>query len=75
VIYSHGNSTDIGRMFEIFIDLALNLKINFIGYDYSGFGKSNGSPTDINIIDDLKLVYEYVRYQLKYDWNKIILFG
>jgi abhydrolase domain-containing protein 17 len=75
VIYSHGNSTDIGRIFEIFIDLAINLKINYIVYDYSGFRKSNGSTTDINIIDDLKLVYEYVRYQLKYNLNKIIFLG
>ena len=27
IIFSHGNSTDIGRMFETYMDLAYNLKV------------------------------------------------
>lgn len=28
IIFSHGNSTDIGRMIESLLDLAYNLKVN-----------------------------------------------
>jgi abhydrolase domain-containing protein 17 len=38
VIFSHGNSTDIGYMIDSYLDLAYNCKINVLAYDYSGYG-------------------------------------
>jgi len=41
MIYSHGNATDVGAMFLVYTMLSLSLKINIVGYDYSGYGVSN----------------------------------
>ena len=40
LIYSHGNATDCGAMFIMYAMLALTLKINVVGYDYTGYGSS-----------------------------------
>ncbi|GFZ18931.1 alpha/beta-Hydrolases superfamily protein [Actinidia rufa] len=42
LLYSHGNAADLGQMFEIFVELSLRLRINLMGYDYSGYGQSTG---------------------------------
>ena len=53
ILYSHGNSGDIGRIIDNYIDLALNLGVNVFGYDYSGYGLSTGKPSDSNLILDI----------------------
>ena len=47
IIYSHGNATDCGAMFIMYAMLALTLKVNVVGYDYTGYGSSydSGVPT------------------------------
>lgn len=75
IIYSHGNSTDLGWMLESYLDLSYNCKINVLAYDYSGYGISEGETTDLNIIDDILAMYYFARNKLNYDWNKIILYG
>lgn len=40
LIYSHGNATDLGLMIPMYIFLCINLKINIVGYDYTGYGIS-----------------------------------
>lgn len=32
VLYSHGNAADIGQMYELFLELSLNLRVNLFGY-------------------------------------------
>lgn len=32
---SHRNTTDLGQMYELFIELSIHLCINLVGYDYS----------------------------------------
>jgi hypothetical protein len=38
MIHSHANCPDLGVMLDSYLDLAHNLGINIIGYDYTGFG-------------------------------------
>ncbi|KVI02486.1 hypothetical protein Ccrd_019260 [Cynara cardunculus var. scolymus] len=42
VLYSHGNAADLGQMYELFIELSIRLRVNLMGYDYSGYGQSSG---------------------------------
>lgn len=32
VLYSHGNAADLGQMYELFIQLAIHLRVNIMGY-------------------------------------------
>lgn len=60
MIHSHGNSADLGIMLDTYLDLAYNLNINVIGYDYTGYGQSTGKPSDLDCISDLEGIYEFV---------------
>ncbi|XP_020571474.1 protein ABHD17C-like isoform X2 [Phalaenopsis equestris] len=42
LLYSHGNAADLGQMFSLFVELSARLRINLMGYDYSGYGQSSG---------------------------------
>ncbi|KAI0492685.1 hypothetical protein KFK09_026961 [Dendrobium nobile] len=32
LLYSHGNATDLGQMYELFIELSIHLRLNLMGY-------------------------------------------
>lgn len=37
LLYSHGNATDLGQMYDLFINLTIHLRVNLIGYLYLSF--------------------------------------
>lgn len=46
LLYSHGNAVDLGLLRDVLIDLAINLRVNVVAYDYTGYGTSShvGKP-------------------------------
>ena len=46
-------------MLDNYLDLAFNLGVNVIGYDYTGYGQSTGEPSDLNAIADIEAVYTF----------------
>eukprot|EP01017_Pseudomicrothorax_dubius_P051564 TRINITY_DN9954_c0_g1_i1.p1 TRINITY_DN9954_c0_g1~~TRINITY_DN9954_c0_g1_i1.p1 ORF type:complete len:112 (-),score=12.17 TRINITY_DN9954_c0_g1_i1:361-696(-) len=62
-------------MRDFLLDLALNLKINIFAYEYSGYGQSEGSPSDFNCILDIKAAYDYLVNKLNFKWQNIYLYG
>jgi len=59
VIVSHGNATDCGAMWERYMEICFRLKINVLGWDYSGYGMSTGTPTEANTYKDIEAVYDF----------------
>ncbi|URE41541.1 Autophagy protein 16 (ATG16), partial [Musa troglodytarum] len=51
VLYSHGNAADLGQMYELFLELSIHLRVNLLGYDYSGYGQSSGKGTSDEVVD------------------------
>ena len=43
LLFSHGNGTDIGQMFDFFVHLATTLKVSIFAYEYTGYGASSGA--------------------------------
>ena len=61
---------------DTYLDLAHNLCVDVIAYDYSGYGLSTGPrATDMDVIENMLSVYSFTIDQLKYAWNEIILYG
>ncbi|XVF31631.1 hypothetical protein REPUB_Repub17cG0008000 [Reevesia pubescens] len=75
VLYSHGNAADLGQMFDLFSELSLHLRVNLLGYDYSGYGQSTGKPTEQNTYADIEAVFRCLgeRYGVKEE--DVILYG
>jgi fermentation-respiration switch protein FrsA (DUF1100 family) len=74
LLYSHGNAADLGQMHELFVELSVHLKINILGYDYSGYGASTGKPSEQNTYADIEAAYNALaKYNIR-DEN-IVLYG
>ncbi|GMH04315.1 hypothetical protein Nepgr_006154 [Nepenthes gracilis] len=75
LLYSHGNAADLGQMFEIFVELSKRLRVNLMGYDYSGYGRSTGKPTESNTYADIDAVYACLKEHYGVKDEELILYG
>ncbi|KDP32994.1 hypothetical protein JCGZ_13025 [Jatropha curcas] len=75
LLYSHGNAADLGQMFELFVELSKRLRINLMGYDYSGYGQSSGKPTECNTYADIDAAYNCLKEQYGVKDEQLILYG
>ncbi|KAJ1687446.1 hypothetical protein LUZ63_018836 [Rhynchospora breviuscula] len=75
VLYSHGNAADVGQMFGLFVELSRRLRVNLIGYDYSGYGRSTGKPSEYNTYADIEAVYKCLKEKYGASDQDIILYG
>nr|KJB10461.1 hypothetical protein B456_001G202500 [Gossypium raimondii] len=75
LLYSHGNAADLGQMFELFVELCNRLRVNIMGYDYSGYGQSTGKPTECNTYADIDAAYTCLKERYGVKDEDLILYG
>jgi fermentation-respiration switch protein FrsA (DUF1100 family) len=74
LIFAHGNAGNISdRLFKIkfFYDLGLNVFI----FDYRGYGKSEGKPSESGVYLDAQAAYDYLGSRGDLQMENIILYG
>jgi uncharacterized protein len=74
LVFSHGNAGNIGHRLDklkIFHDLGVNVLI----YDYRGFGRSEGSPSEAGVYADVQAAYDYVLTGKQVAPAQIIAYG
>jgi pimeloyl-ACP methyl ester carboxylesterase len=74
VLYCHGNAGSIGDRIEIFANLR-RLRVNVFAFDYRGFGKSDGKPSEQGLFADARAAVDYVTGELGVDPTQLLLFG
>lgn len=75
LLYSHGNAADLGQLYDLFVQLKVNLKVNLMGYDYSGYGGSTGKPSESNTYSDIEAVYRCLETEYGVSQEDLILYG
>ncbi|XP_022844756.1 protein ABHD17C-like [Olea europaea var. sylvestris] len=75
LLYSHGNAADLGQMYDLFSELSIHLRVNMMGYDYSGYGQSTGKPSEQNTYADIEAVYKCLQDTYGVKEEDIILYG
>ncbi|XP_075515328.1 uncharacterized protein LOC142549910 isoform X2 [Primulina tabacum] len=75
LLYSHGNAADLGQMYDLFSELSIHLRVNLMGYDYSGYGQSTGKPSEQNTYADIEAAYECLQEIYGVKEEDIILYG
>ncbi|KAG0538993.1 hypothetical protein BDA96_03G284300 [Sorghum bicolor] len=75
MLYSHGNAADLGQMYGLFVELSRRLRVNLFGYDYSGYGRSTGKPTECNTYADIEAAYNCLKEKYGVADEDIILYG
>lgn len=74
ILFCHGNAGNISHRLDsirIFHQLDLNVFI----FDYRGYGKSTGSPSEEGTYRDAAAAYNYLREYREISPEKIIIFG
>jgi len=72
VIFAHGNGGNISHRLEK-IAILHELTVNIFIFDYRGYGKSKGSPTEQGLYQDIKAAYDYIKDN--YPKSKIVIYG
>jgi len=75
VIFSHGNGCDISGMDSYYKFLNQQFNVGVIGYDYQGYGLSQGKPTEKTCYEDLESVINMCINEMHIDKKDIILIG
>ncbi|XP_057791706.1 uncharacterized protein LOC131008710 [Salvia miltiorrhiza] len=75
LLYSHGNATDLGQMYELFIELSIHLRLNLLGYDYSGYGQSSGKASEHNTYADIEAAFKCLEENYGTKQEDVILYG
>ncbi|KAG2436711.1 hypothetical protein HXX76_006236 [Chlamydomonas incerta] len=75
LLYSHGNAVDLGHMLPVYRELSRLLKVNVMGYDYSGYGCSTGTPTVNNTLADITAVLGCLQSAYGIPAGRVVLYG
>jgi fermentation-respiration switch protein FrsA (DUF1100 family) len=75
VLFSHGNSTDIGIMFHHLRDLCAKLRCDVFAYEYSGYGESSGVPSEADLYSDVEAAYHYLTHDCSIPDEQIVCYG
>ncbi len=74
VLFSHGNAGNIAGRLET-ADLLRDLGLDVVLYDYGGYGKSTGRPSEARCYDDARAVWKYLTDTRGIAPSEIILSG
>mmetsp|Transcript_34942 Transcript_34942/g.75303 ORF Transcript_34942/g.75303 Transcript_34942/m.75303 type:complete len:338 (+) Transcript_34942:109-1122(+) len=75
LLFSHGNSTDIGTMFPTLREMCNRLRISVFAYEYSGYGESTGYASEDNLCSDIEAAYNYLIHDFGVSGESIVVYG
>jgi pimeloyl-ACP methyl ester carboxylesterase len=75
LLFSHGNAEDLGMIYEWFCEFSKELNVNLLAYDYEGYGKATGTPSEQNCYDDIDAAYEFLINTINIPSENIVLYG
>jgi len=74
VIFFHGNSYSVNKFTDV-ASLFHDMGVNFVMFDYRGFGKSTGTPTEEGLYSDSEAIVKYVLSISNINTNNIFYVG
>ncbi len=74
LLWSHGNAGNISDRLDNLSKLVA-LPFNIFLYDYRGYGKSAGKPSEEGVYQDSQAAYDYLLTRPEVDPEKIVIYG
>lgn len=75
VLFCHGNSCNIDQWRWVIDRWTLILGADVLLFDYRGYGKSTGTPSEEGLYKDARAAYDWLVNEKKIDPNRIIIVG
>jgi fermentation-respiration switch protein FrsA (DUF1100 family) len=74
VFLCHGNTGNISYR-DFMIEICSTFKLNAVLFDYRGYGKSTGFPSQDKLYDDGQIIYDWMINEIKVKPENIIIWG
>jgi len=74
ILYFHGNAGNISHRLEV-IEIFNRLNLNVFIFDYRGYGRSEGKPSETGLYKDSEAAYDYLIQRKDVSKDRIIAFG
>ncbi|MFC1917567.1 alpha/beta hydrolase [Chloroflexota bacterium] len=74
VLFCHGNAGNISHRLES-IEIFHRLGMNIFIFDYRGYGRSEGKPSEIGTYRDVEAVWRYLVKERQENPNRIVVIG
>jgi hypothetical protein len=74
ILFSHGNGGNIADRMEHYAMLR-DLGYDILAYDYGGYGKSTGKPSEKRCYQDIRAAWDYLTKTRGIPANRIVLYG
>lgn len=75
ILFSHANAEDLGLIFEHLKTLSNVLQVNVMGYEYTGYGQSTGTPSEQDCYSDIAAAFSWLMQEKDFLPSDVILFG
>lgn len=75
ILFSHGNAEDLGMIYDWLVNLGSNLSVNVLAYDYEGYGKTTGFPSERACYENIEAAYSYLVDRERVPPETIVLYG
>ncbi len=73
-LFSHGNGGNIAGRLES-VGALHKLGLSVLVYDYGGYGKSSGAPSEARLYDDLRAAWRHLTQVRSIPPEQVVLFG
>jgi fermentation-respiration switch protein FrsA (DUF1100 family) len=74
ILYCHGSSGSIAHRVGVFRQLG-KLRVNVLAFDYRGYGRSAGVPSERGLYSDVRAAYDHLVGPLGRAAGEVLLFG
>lgn len=74
ILFCHGNTGSIAHRIGV-ISYLHRLRMNVFAFDYRGYGRSAGQPTEKGLYKDVRAAYRHLVEELGEPAERVILFG
>lgn len=74
VVFCHGNSGSISDQIGVFLQMR-RLRVNIFAFDYRGYGRSAGSPSEQGLFQDVRAACDLVHRRWRVGFERMLLFG
>ncbi len=75
VLFAHGNGGNVSNRWERYRLLANRLEVTVLGFDYRGYGHSEGKPNEAGLIADARAARKFLAAKAQVLESDVILYG
>jgi fermentation-respiration switch protein FrsA (DUF1100 family) len=74
-LYFHGNAGNISHRLDWMLAISDGLRVDVLGIDYRGYGRSQGSPSEAGLYADAEAAWAFATGKLGLPPAKVVVYG